>query len=203
MSTQAQKVDMWFDPACPFAWITSRWLLEASKVRDIDVTWNIMSLAYLNKDREVDAAHAEAFAKSWGTVRLVAAVTEKHGNAAVIALYNALGDRIHLKKEKVSDDLLAAALADAGLPAELLADAADESWNLPMIASHERAISMVGNDVGTPVVAIGDAAFFGPVISPAPKGEEAGKLWDGFVLCVQTPGFFELKRARKVGPLFN
>ena len=103
----------------------------------------------------------------------------------------------------MSDDLIGAALADSGLPAELLADAADESWNLPMIASHERAISMVGNDVGTPVVAIGDAAFFGPVISPAPKGEEAGKLWDGFVLCVQTPGFFELKRARKVGPLFN
>jgi predicted DsbA family dithiol-disulfide isomerase len=95
----AQKVDMWFDPICPFAWITSRWLLEASQVRDIDVTWNVMSLAYLNKDREMDAAHTESFAQSWGAVRLVAAVKEKHGNDAVLALYNALGDRIHHKKE--------------------------------------------------------------------------------------------------------
>lgn len=199
----ATKVDMWFDPICPFAWITSRWLLEASKVRDIDVTWNVMSLAYLNKDREMDEAHTEAFARSWGAVRLVAAVKEKHGNSAVLSLYNALGDRIHHQKEKVSDELLVAALAQAGLPAQLIADSADEAWNAPMIASHERAVSMVGNDVGTPVIAVGESAFFGPVISPAPKGEDAGKLWDGFALCVAVPGFYELKRARKGGPDFS
>jgi len=199
----AQKVDMWFDPICPFAWITSRWLLEASHVRDIDVTWNVMSLAYLNKDREMDEAHKAAFTRSWDAVRLVAAVKENHGNDAVLALYNAMGTRIHLKKEKVSDDLLVAALAEAGLPADLLAVAKDESWNEPMIASHDRAISLVGNDVGTPVVAIGDAAFFGPVISPAPKGEQAGRLWDGLALCLEVPGFYELKRARKGGPDFS
>jgi len=121
----------------------------------------------------------------------------------VIALYNAMGTRIHLKKEKVSDELLTAALAEAGLPADLLAVAKDESWNEPMIASHDRAISLVGNDVGTPVVAIGDAAFFGPVISPAPKGEQAGRLWDGLALCLEVPGFYELKRARKGGPDFS
>jgi predicted DsbA family dithiol-disulfide isomerase len=202
MTTTAQNVEMWFDPICPFAWITSRWLLEASQVRDIEVTWNIMSLAHLNKDREMDADHTESFKRSWGAVRLVAAVKEKNGNEGVVALYTALGNRIHLNKEKVSDELLIAALADAGLPAELIADAADESWNEKVIASHDRAIAMVGNDVGTPVLAIGDAAFFGPVISPAPKGEAAGKLWDGFVLCLQTPEFFELKRARKRGPNF-
>jgi len=199
----AQKVDMWFDPICPFAWITSRWLLEAAAVRDLEVTWNIMSLAQLNKDREMDDAHKAAFTRSWDAVRLVAAVKEKHGNDAVIALYNAMGTRIHLKKEKVSDDLLVAALAEAGLPADLLAVAKDESWNEPMIASHDRAISLVGNDVGTPVVAIGDAAFFGPVISPAPKGEQAGRLWDGLALCLEVPGFYELKRARKGGPDFS
>ena len=199
----AQKVDMWFDPICPFAWITSRWLLEAAAVRDLEVTWNIMSLAQLNKDREMDDAHKAAFTRSWDAVRLVAAVKEKHGNDAVIALYNAMGTRIHLKKEKVSDDLLIAALAEAGLPADLLAVAKDESWNEPMIASHDRAISLVGNDVGTPVVAIGDAAFFGPVISPAPKGEQAGRLWDGLALCLEVPGFYELKRARKGGPDFS
>jgi 2-hydroxychromene-2-carboxylate isomerase len=199
----AQKVDMWFDPICPFAWITSRWLLEAAAVRDLEVTWNIMSLAQLNKDREMDEAHKAAFTRSWDAVRLVAAVKEKHGNDAVIALYNAMGTRIHLKKEKVSDELLTAALAEAGLPADLLAVAKDESWNEPMIASHDRAISLVGNDVGTPVVAIGDAAFFGPVISPAPKGEQAGRLWDGLALCLEVPGFYELKRARKGGPDFS
>jgi len=199
----AEKVDMWFDPICPFAWITSRWLLEAAAVRDLEVTWNIMSLAQLNKDREMDDAHKAAFTRSWDAVRLVAAVKEKHGNDAVIALYNAMGTRIHLKKEKVSDELLTAALAEAGLPADLLAVAKDESWNEPMIASHDRAISLVGNDVGTPVVAIGDAAFFGPVISPAPKGEQAGRLWDGLALCLEVPGFYELKRARKGGPDFS
>jgi len=199
----AEKVDMWFDPICPFAWITSRWLLEAAAVRDLEVTWNIMSLAQLNKDREMDEAHKAAFTRSWDAVRLVAVVKEKHGNDAVIALYNALGTRIHLKKEKVSDELLTAALAEAGLPADLLAIAKDESWNEPMIASHDRAISLVGNDVGTPVVAIGDAAFFGPVISPAPKGEQAGRLWDGLALCLEVPGFYELKRARKGGPDFS
>ena len=199
----AEKVDMWFDPICPFAWITSRWLLEAAAVRDLEVTWNIMSLAQLNKDREMDEAHKAAFTRSWDAVRLVAAVKENHGNDAVLALYNAMGTRIHLKKEKVSDDLLVAALAEAGLPADLLAVAKDESWNEPMIASHDRAISLVGNDVGTPVVAIGDAAFFGPVISPAPKGEQAGRLWDGLALCLEVPGFYELKRARKGGPDFS
>jgi len=194
---------MWFDPICPFAWITSRWLLEAAAVRDLEVTWNIMSLAQLNKDREMDEAHKAAFTRSWDAVRLVAAVKENHGNDAVIALYNAMGTRIHLKKEKVSDELLVAALAEAGLPADLLAVAKDESWNEPMIASHDRAISLVGNDVGTPVVAIGDAAFFGPVISPAPKGEQAGRLWDGLALCLEVPGFYELKRARKGGPDFS
>ena len=199
----AEKVDMWFDPICPFAWITSRWLLEAAAVRDLEVTWNIMSLAQLNKDRDMDEAHKAAFTRSWDAVRLVAAVKENHGNDAVIALYNAMGTRIHLKKEKVSDELLTAALAEAGLPADLLAVAKDESWNEPMIASHDRAISLVGNDVGTPVVAIGDAAFFGPVISPAPKGEQAGRLWDGLALCLEVPGFYELKRARKGGPDFS
>lgn len=203
MATTAHNVDMWFDPICPFAWITSRWLLEASQVRDIEVTWNVMSLAHLNRDQEMDASRKESMNKSWTATRLIAAVKAKSGNEAVAALYTALGKRIHLQKEKVNDELLAGALADAGLPGDLISEAANEAWNLDVIESHERAISMVGNDVGTPVLAIGEAAFFGPVISPAPKGEAAGKLWDGFVLCLQTPEFFELKRARKRGPDFS
>ena len=197
------EVDIWFDPICPFAWITSRWMLEAAAVREIAPRWNVMSLAYLNKDREVDEAHKEAFAKAWGPVRVLAAVMQQHDNDAVLRLYTAMGTRIHLQKEKVSDELIAASLAEAGLPAELLAIAHDESWDAPMIESHQRAISLVGNDVGTPVVALNGVGFFGPVISPAPKGEEAGRLWDGLAAVMSVPGFFELKRSRTVGPIFS
>lgn len=197
------EVDIWFDPICPFAWITSRWLLEASAVREISPRWNVMSLSYLNKDREVDEAHQKAFARAWGPVRVVAAVMQQHDNDAVGRLYTALGNRIHLKKEEVSDELIAAALAEAGLPAELLAIAHDASWDAPMIESHKKAIAIVGNDVGTPVVALNGVGFFGPVISPAPKGEEAGRLWDGLSAIMSVEGFFELKRARTVGPIFG
>jgi len=197
------KVDIWFDPICPFAWITSRWILETAKVRDIDPQWNVMSLSYLNKDLEVDEAHADAFGKAWGPVRVVAAIMAQHGNDATLRFYNAIGERVHIKKEKVSDELIAAALAEAGLPAELLAIAHDESWDAPMIASHQRAIDLVGNDVGTPVVALNGVGYFGPVISPAPKGEDAGRLWDGLSAIMSVPGFFELKKARTVGPIFS
>ncbi len=199
----SQKVDVWFDPVCPFAWITSRWVLEAAKLRDIEPTWKIMSLAYLNKDREMDAAHTAGYVQSRRLVRLVASVGQKHGNDAVLALYNALGERIHNNKQKYGTTLATEALAAAGLPAELIADLDNEAMDEIVFTSHNQAMSMVGNDVGTPVIAIGDAAFFGPVISPGPKGEAAADLWDGFVLCVKTPGFFELKRARSGGPDFS
>jgi hypothetical protein len=197
------NADMWFDPICPFAWITSRWLIEVERERNIQINWNIMSLAYLNKDREVDAAHKEAFEKSWWATRIVVAAQAEHGAASVLPLYNAIGTRIHNGKEKLSRELLGAAIAEAGLPEDLIDAADDGQWDEAIIKSHDSAIALVGSDVGTPVIGVAGVGFFGPVISPAPKGELAAKLWDGVLALAQYPGFFELKRSRTVGPIFD
>ena len=197
------NVDMWFDPICPFAWITSRWLIEVERERNLQVDWNIMSLAHLNKDRDVDAAHKEAFEKSWWATRIVVAAKAEHGAAAVLPLYNAIGVRIHNRKEKLSRELLVAAIAEAGLPEDLIDASEDGKWDIEIVKSHDRAIALVGGDVGTPVIGVAGVGFFGPVISPAPKGAEAAKLWDGVLALAQYPGFFELKRSRTVGPIFD
>lgn len=197
------NADMWFDPICPFAWITSRWLIEVERERNLQVDWKIMSLAHLNKDREVDAAHQDAFGKSWWATRVVVAAKAEHGAATVLPLYTAIGTRIHNRKEKLSRELLVAAIAEAGLPEDLIDASEDSKWDEAIIKSHDSAIALVGSDVGTPVIGVAGVGFFGPVISPAPKGEEAAKLWDGVLALAQYPGFFELKRSRTVGPIFD
>ncbi|WP_405099863.1 DsbA family protein [Micromonospora sp. NBC_01412] len=207
--TDRSAVDMWFDPLCPWAWITSRWVLEVEQVRDVDVRFHVMSLAVLNEGRELPERHQELMRTAWGPVRVCVAAGQKHGQDAVRALYTALGTRIHLgKEEDRGPKLFAAALADAGLdPA--LADAADSTaYDEALRASHEAGMRPVGTDVGTPVIhAPGPdgtpVAFFGPVVTPSPKGEAAGRLWDGVLLVAGTPGFFELKRSRQAHPSFD
>ncbi|MDA0217771.1 MAG: disulfide bond formation protein DsbA [Actinobacteria bacterium] len=180
--------------------MTSRWILEVEKVRDIDVTFNIFSLAHLNRENE---QYRDNFPKSWRTTRVIMAAKTKHGQEYVLPLYTAIGLRIHLKKMEIGSELLREALVEVGLPVELADEMDNESWNQSIIESHERGITLVGNDVGTPLIKVGDFAFFGPVISPAPKGEEAGKLWDGVVGVAAFPGFFEIKRSRTVRPIFD
>ena len=198
-----QEAQFWFDPLCPWAWMTSRWILEVEKVRDIHVTWNLFSLAYLNRDKDVPAEYKERLARSWHCTRVIAAAQKLKESEITLALYTAISTRIHLKKMDVGVDLFKEALREVGLP-ESLSDAMnDENFDAAIIESHERGIKLVGNDVGTPIIAFGSAAFFGPVISPAPKGEEAGKLWDGVVGVASYPGFFEIKRSRNVGPIFD
>jgi len=197
-----QKAEFWFDPICPWAWMTSRWILEVEKVRDIDVIFNIFSLAHLNRET-TNEKYKENFPKSWRSTRVIMAAKQAHGQEAVLPMYTAIGTRIHLKKMAVGQELLSEALAEVGLPANLVERMDDESLNPSIIESHERGISLVGNDVGTPLIKVGDFAFFGPVISPAPKGEAAGKLWDGVVNVASYPGFFEIKRSRTVGPIFD
>ncbi|MEY3430280.1 MAG: hypothetical protein RLZZ79_82 [Actinomycetota bacterium] len=198
-----QRAEFWFDPVCPWAWMTSRWILEVEKVRDIEVKWNLFSLAYLNRDKDVPEDYKSKLIRSWHCTRVIAAAQRERGDSITLPLYTAISSRIHLEKMEVGKELLEAALTEVGLSPALAAAMDDESLNQDIIDSHERGIKLVGNDVGTPIIAVGDAAFFGPVISPAPKGEAAGKLWDGVVGVASYPGFFEIKRSRNVGPIFD
>jgi 2-hydroxychromene-2-carboxylate isomerase len=205
-ATAAQKgtaVDFWFDPSCPWAWMTSRWVDEVSALRNLEVTWHIMSLAVLNEDNEHSEAQREFFPRALRYTRLVAAVAELHGEQLVKPLYDALGTRIHPGGSTDVDTVIAEALDELGLPAELAAQADSDAFDERMRASHFDGIGRVGQDVGTPVISVNGSAFFGPVISPAPKGEQAATLWDGVVALAGYDGFFELKRSRTRGPLFD
>jgi 2-hydroxychromene-2-carboxylate isomerase len=201
--TKTTPVEFWFDPSCPWAWMTSRWVDEVSQHRDLDVTWNIMSLAVLNENNDVSDKYKAFFPRALRYTRLVAAVKELHGQEYVKPLYDALGTRIHLGKSKNPDEVIPAALEEVGLPAELIAHSLTDEYDVQMRASHSEGISRVGEDVGTPVIAVAGTAFFGPVISPSPKGEDAVRLWDGTVAVASYPGFFEIKRSRTVDPIFD
>ena len=200
--SERNTAEFWFDPLCPWAWMTSRWMMEVEKVRPVDVTWSVMSLAVLNHGRELPDDYRAMMDRAWGPVRVVMATRAKVGDEIVKPLYDALGERIHHRGEDL-DVAIVGALEDLGLPAELAEAATSDEHDDVLRASHQRAIDLVGDDVGTPVVAVDGVAFFGPVVSPAPKGEAAGRLWDGCVLVAGTEGFFELKRSRTVGPIFD
>ncbi|MGW9305264.1 MULTISPECIES: DsbA family protein [Streptomyces] len=203
--------DFWFDPLCPWAWMTSRWILEVEKVRDIEVRWHVMSLAVLNEDKldELPEEYRDLLEnKAWGPVRVVIAAQQLHGDEVVGPLYTALGTRFHNNGEGPTREAIAGALKDVGLPEDLLEYADKDTYDTELRASHQEGIDKVGQEVGTPVVAVPGAdgeqvAFFGPVVTPAPKGEEAAKLWDGTLLVASIPGFYEIKRTRTQGPIFD
>ena len=197
------EAEFWFDPLCPWAWMSSRWMTEVEQVRDVDVTWSVMSLSVLNEGRELPEDYRALMDRGWGPVRVVVAAADAHGDEVVKPLYDAMGERIHQRGETDLDAVIAGALEEVGLPAELAEAAASDDHDLRLRASHQRAIDLVGDDVGTPVIAVEDTAFFGPVVTPAPRGEAAGRLWDGCLLVAGTEGFFELKRSRTRGPVFD
>lgn len=200
--------DFWFDPLCPWAWMTSRWMLEVERVRDVRVHWNVMSLAVLNAGKELPPEYVELMAAAWAPVRVIIAAQLERGDSVVLPLYTAMGTRIHLQQRQDLEAVIAESLAEVGLPAELAEVGNTTLVDEQLRASHQRGIALVGEDVGTPVISVPGAdgnpvAFFGPVMTPAPKGEAAGLLWDGTLLVAATPGFYEIKRTRTAGPIFD
>ena len=203
-STARVPVDFWFDPLCPWAWLTSRWVLEVEKVRPISPSFHVMSLAYLNEDKEgLSEDYRKFLADAWGPVRVCMAAAVEKGEDVLLPLYTALVNRIYLEQRKADRELLAEALEEVGLPVTLV-DAMDSTdYDEALKKSHHAGMDQVGMEVGTPVISTEGVAFFGPVVTPAPKGEDAGRLWDGVLAVAGTPGFFEIKRTRDRKPDFS
>ena len=196
--------DFWFDPLCPWAWLTSRWLLEVEKVRPVQARWHVMSLSCLNYNREELSDDYRSFLETaWGPVRVCMAAGEQHGAEILGPLYTALGTRFHLHQQPANRATVEEALADVGLPASLLDAMESSDYDDALKRSHDAGMDQVGLDVGTPVISVAGVAFFGPVVTPAPKGEAAGRLWDGTLLVAGTDGFYELKRSRDREPDFD
>lgn len=193
-------VDFWFDPACPWAWMTSRWLTEVSRHRDVDLRWHVMSLSVLNEGRDLPEDYRRLMDDSWAAVRVAIAAARDHGDEVLAPLYAALGTRRHPQGRTDTDAIIAESLAEVGLPATLAEVGGTSEVDDLLRASHQRAIDLVGDDVGTPVMAIDGVGYFGPVVTPAPTGQAALDLFDGLVLMTRVPGFYELKRTRTAGP---
>jgi predicted DsbA family dithiol-disulfide isomerase len=202
-----EDVQFWFDPLCPWAWITSRWMLEVEKVRPVQTDWRIMSLAYLNliqhEGKGLSEEYLERMAKAWGPIRVCAAAAHEKGPEVLGPLYTAIGTRFHNEQRREDPAVLTEALEEVGLPASLASAAESTEYDDAIKASHNEAFDEIGLDVGTPVIRVSGKTIFGPVITPAPKGEAAGRLWDGVSLVMETDGFFELKRTRDRKPSFE
>jgi len=200
------EADFWFDPVCPWAWITSRWMLEVEQVRPVTTRWHLMSLAYLNlvqhEGKDLSADYLARMEQAWGPVRICAAAAHERGDEILLPIYTALGTRFH-NEQRRDADALAEAVAEVGLPSSILDAATTSAWDEAIKASHQAGMDLVGLDVGTPIINVEGNAFFGPVITPTPRGEAAGRLWDGVLMVTATDGFFEIKRTRDRHPSFE
>ena len=204
MTDQRTTVDFWFDPICPWAWLSSRWMLEVTKVRPVDVRFHVMSLSVLNEDKpDLSDSYREMLGRGWGPVRVAIAAEQKFGNDVLPALYTALGNRIHGEKAGYGRETLVAALREAGLPMDLADAAETPDHDQALRASHHAGMDPVGTEVGTPVIHVEGVAFFGPVISRVPTGEDAGVMFDGARALAANPYFYELKRTRTEDPQFD
>lgn len=203
----ATRVDFWFDPVCPWTWLTSRWLLEVADQRPLAIQWHVMSLSMLNEGRELPEQYVELMQLAWGPVRVLTAAQQKFGDEYVLPLFDAMGERLHRQSRTDIDAVVAESVAAVGLPPELAAAAGDSTWDDALRASHERALELVGDDVGSPVIRLPDApgsgAYFGPVVNPVPRGADALRLWEGIEALASTPQLHELKRSRSGDPIID
>lgn len=206
------QVEFWADPTCPWTHLTSRWLLEVRRHRSIEIVWHVMSLAVLNENRldQLSPENRELMGQAWAPVRVMTAAEAEFGNIAIEPLYEALSTRYHPQQQPKNLATIEAALQEAGLPVRLVEAAETDAYDQALRASHNAGIALVGSEVGSPIIAVpgpyGSAqktAFFGPVVTPSPKGADALRLWDGAVAVAATPGFYEIKRGRDVGPTFD
>jgi protein-disulfide isomerase-like protein with CxxC motif len=204
MSDVTPTADFWFDPLCPWAWIASRWMKEVEQVRDVKTSFHVMSLAYLNADKtDISDEYRDFLETAWGPVRVCIAAAQAHGDDVLDCLYTELGTRFHNEGRERDRETVEEALAAAGLPTDLADAMTSTDYDEELIKSHHQGMDQVGMDVGTPVIAVEGVAFFGPVLTPIPRGETAGQLWDGVRLVAGVPGFYELKRTRTESPTFD
>ena len=203
MAEKSPQVDFWFDPVCPWAWMTSRWLDEVARQRGFEPRWHLMSLAILNQGRDLPEKYTELMRHAKRLARFVNGVSQRSGEQWLKPLYDAIGERLHPGERKDYDAVIREVLDELELDGALAELADSDEFDASLQRSHSSGITLVGEDVGTPIIAVDGAAFFGPVISPAPKGQAALDLWDGVVAVASYPGFFELKRTRTVGPQFS
>lgn len=200
---QRTPIDFWFDPSCPWAWLASRWVLEVEQQRPIEPRWHVMSLYILNEDKDLSEDYRTLLNESLGPVRVCVAAGQKYASDVMLPLYTALGNRIHHDKRPKDREMIAEALSEAGLSADLAYFAESTAYDDALRESHEEGINRVGYEVGTPVITVEGVSFFGPVVTPVPRGEDAAKLWDGVLLVAGTDGFYELKRSRDRKPIMD
>jgi 2-hydroxychromene-2-carboxylate isomerase len=206
MTPPTTFADFWFDPLCPWAWITSRWMLEVEQVRPVTTRWHMMSLAYLNlvqhQGEGLDKEYLERLEGAWGPIRVCAAARAEGGGEVLGPIYTALGTRFHVQQRR-DEAAVAEAVAEVGLPPSVAEAATSTEFDDAIKASHQEGMDLVGLDVGTPIIAFDGQAFFGPVVTPIPRADAAGRLWDGVLAVTGTDGFFELKRTRDRSPSFD